>query len=180
MSRWFRSYGYADVLDDLIVGSYPLDGEDVAMLEWLGVQRVLNLTEDSEYQDDEREAVEQAYARSKIQEYRLSMTDFGGLPPVLLETATRTVSEWLDHGQRVYLHCRAGRQRSAAVAAGVIALRDGIDVDEALRQVRDRKPTADPLAHQREDLRSWWRSRGEDTDASLPPSISEDPSPAPD
>ena len=78
-----------DVLDDLIIGAYPLDGEDVAMLEWLGVQRVLNLAEDSEYQDDEREAVEQAYARSKIQEYRMSMTDFGGLPPVLLETATR-------------------------------------------------------------------------------------------
>ncbi len=46
------------------------------------------------------------------------------------------VNGWLDEGHvRTYLHCRAGMQRSASVAAGVIALRDGVDIDEALRRV---------------------------------------------
>jgi hypothetical protein len=45
------------------------------------------------------------------------------------------------------------------VAAGVVALRSGIDIDEALAEVQDRKPSADPLPHQREDLRRWWDGR---------------------
>ena len=32
MSRWFRSYGFAAVLDDLLVGAYPLDSGDVGLL----------------------------------------------------------------------------------------------------------------------------------------------------
>ena len=49
VSRWFRSYGFADVFDDLIVGAYPLDQDDVDTLALLGIERVLNLTEDDEY-----------------------------------------------------------------------------------------------------------------------------------
>ena len=66
---------------------------------------------------------------------------------------------WLEAGERVYLHCRAGWQRSAAVAAAVVARRDGIDLDEALFAIRRRKPSAEPLDHQLEDLRRWWRLR---------------------
>jgi predicted protein tyrosine phosphatase len=165
MSRWFLTYGYADVLDDLLIGAYPLDRSDVAMLERIRVQRVLNLTKDEEYRDGDRAAVEAALADAGIQEYRLGMTDYGSLPPEVLEKAVREVNNWLDQGIRTYLHCRAGWQRSAAVAAGVIAVRDGIDVDEALAFVRSRKPSADPLPHQRDDLRRWWESRAGRTEA---------------
>ena len=48
VSRWFFSYGFAGVLDDLVVGAYPLDADDVAALERVGIRRVLNLTEDDE------------------------------------------------------------------------------------------------------------------------------------
>jgi hypothetical protein len=45
------------------------------------------------------------------------------------------------------------------VAAGVVAARTGMDIDEAVDAVRRRKPSADPLPHQREDLRRWWEGR---------------------
>jgi protein-tyrosine phosphatase len=159
VSRWFRTYGYADVLDDLLVGAYPLDADDVGMLSWLEIERVLNLTEDEEYRRGERQAVERALAAAGIEEHRLRLTDYGRLPAGALEKAVRVVSDWLDEGLRCYLHCRAGWQRSAAVAAGVVAVRDGLDIDEALAVVQARKPSADPLPHQREDLRSWWEAR---------------------
>jgi predicted protein tyrosine phosphatase len=57
------------------------------------------------------------------------------------------------------VHCRAGWQRSAAVAAGVVALRDEVDLAEALDRIAARKPTADPLPHQRHDLANWWLLR---------------------
>ncbi|HUJ34639.1 MAG TPA: dual specificity protein phosphatase family protein [Solirubrobacteraceae bacterium] len=159
MSRWFRSYGFADVFDDLIVGAYPLDQGDVDTLAHMGIDRVLNLTEDVEYRPGDREAVEHALADAGIAESRLPLTDYGGLPAGELEAAVRAVGGWLDDGERTYLHCRAGWQRSAAVAAGVVAIRAGIDIDEALDHVRRRKPSADPLPHQRADLRRWWESR---------------------
>jgi protein-tyrosine phosphatase len=159
MSNWFRTYGFADVSDDLLVGAYPLDVSDVRTLAAIGVKRVLNLAEDQEYRRGEREVVLDAFKRTGIEEHRLSLLDFGGLPAPALESAVQEVSRWLDEGARTYVHCRAGWQRSAAVAAAVIAVRQGLDIDEALAQVQARKPSADPLPHQREDLRRWWQGR---------------------
>ena len=160
VSTWFRTYGFADVLDGLLIGAYPLDAGDVAMLGWMKIDRILNLVEDKEYGDGEREVVADALQKAEIEEHRLSLTDYGSLPANELEHAVLQVSLWLDEGARVYVHCRAGWQRSAAIAAGVLALRDGIDIDEALARVRARKPTADPLPHQRDDLRRWFELRG--------------------
>jgi protein-tyrosine phosphatase len=169
---WFRTYGFADVFDGLLVGSYPLDREDVAMLDWAGIRRVLNLVEDGEYRPGEREEVEHAFNELGIEERRLSFPDYGGLPPGLIDRAVGIVGEWLREGQNVYVHCRAGWQRSAAIAAALIAVRDGVDIDEAIAQVQLRKPSADPLPHQREDLWRWWHERG--VGARRPVDVSED------
>lgn len=159
MSSWFKTYGYASVHERLIVGALPLDGADVRMLAALGVTRVLNLVQDGEYARGARRKVERALADAEIEELRLSTEDYGALSSDLLEQGTAQLNEWLDQGEVVYLHCRAGRQRSAALAAGAIALREGIDVDAALDQVQQLKPSADPLPHQREDLQRWFESR---------------------
>jgi protein-tyrosine phosphatase len=123
------------------------------------VTRVLNLVEDEEYRPGERELIEQAFAEAGIEEHRMRLTDFGQLPADELEAAVTTVNAWLEEGMRVYLHCRAGWQRSAAVAAGVVALREQLDIGPALERVQSRKPSADPLPHQREDLVRWWEER---------------------
>lgn len=159
MSEWFRSYGFSDVAERLLIGAYPLDEQDVATLSRLNVSRVLNLTEDEEYPDGAREAAKAALDQAGILEERLPMPDYGGLPVSVIEHAIGTVSGWLDEGECVYLHCRAGWQRSAALAAAVLADNTEIDLDEALAQVKARKPTAEPLPHQLEDLHRWWRRR---------------------
>ncbi|HUO72871.1 MAG TPA: dual specificity protein phosphatase family protein [Solirubrobacteraceae bacterium] len=159
VSNWFRTYGYAEVLDDLVIGAYPLDASDVGMLSFIRVQRVLNLVEDDEYSRGQRNAVRSALARAGIEEFRLELVDYGGLSPDRLEAAVQQVNGWLDEGIRSYVHCRAGWQRSAAVAAGVVAVRHNLDIDDALAFVQQRKPSADPLRHQRADLRAWWDSR---------------------
>jgi protein-tyrosine phosphatase len=160
VSVWFLTYGFADVLDDLLIGAYPLDADDVAMLSRMGIQRVLNLAEDREYGSGERERVQQALAAAGIEERRVGLTDYGGLPAEKLEAMVHELSDWLDQGVRTYLHCRAGWQRAPAVAAALVAVRDSMSVEEALVYVHSRKPSADPLPQQREDLQQWWSSRG--------------------
>jgi protein-tyrosine phosphatase len=159
MSQWFRSYGFADVADRLVIGAYPLDEQDVAALSRLHVSRVLNLTEDEEYPEGAREAAAAALNQAGIAEVRLPMPDYGGLPASVIERVVDIVSDWLDEDQRVYLHCRAGWQRSAALAAAVLADRDGVELDQAMAQIKARKPSAEPLPHQVEDLERWWRRR---------------------
>ena len=159
MSNWFRTYGLSDVYDGLIVGAMPLDASDVQMLRSIGVNRVLNLVEDVEYQAGSRPEVQRTLDESGILERRLSTEDYGGLSPELLDAAVAAVNVWLDEGQTVYLHCRAGWQRSPTVAAAVLAIRERIDPNTALRLIQARKPSAEPLPHQLADLASWWQTR---------------------
>ena len=81
------------------------------------------------------------------------------MPEAALDRAVDEVLGELEAGRRVYVHCRAGWQRSATVAAGVLALREGLPIEDALAVLRERKPTAEPLGHQRADLLAWWRTR---------------------
>ncbi|MFZ0089771.1 MAG: hypothetical protein WAL63_09715 [Solirubrobacteraceae bacterium] len=159
MSDWFATYGFAEVHDDLLIGAYPLDAEDVGRLQARSVARVLNLVEDQEYPAGQRSVIEAALRHAEIDEHRMSLTDFGGLPADRLEPAVQTVVGWMREGAVTYVHCRAGWQRCAAVAAGAVAVHNGLGIDDALRSVHERKPTADPLPHQREDLRHWWMVR---------------------
>jgi protein-tyrosine phosphatase len=50
-------------------------------------------------------------------------------------------------------------QRSATIAAAIVMLRDGLDAPAALTSIRARKPSANPLSHQRKDLERWWARR---------------------
>ena len=159
MSNWFRAYGFAEILPEFLIGAYPTDESDVAMLKWLGIKRVLNLCEDEEYPPGAREVLEARLADAEIEELRISLRDFGGLPPEAIDEAVAYVNAWLDAGERTYVHCRAGQQRSATVAAAVVARRQQLDPIDALAFVQRAKPSAEPLAHQREDLLAWWASQ---------------------
>jgi protein-tyrosine phosphatase len=159
MSDWFAHFGHAEVADDLLIGAYPQDRDDVATLHAAGVTRVLNLVQDVEYDPGGRDACVAALAGAGIEEHRVQIVDYGNLLPGHIERATGIGLDWLAEGERVYVHCRAGMQRSATIAAAIVMLRDGLDPPAALGAIRARKPTANPLAHQRKDLERWWARR---------------------
>ena len=159
MSDWFGRFGFAEVGDGLLVGAYPLDAQDVAEIAGAGVDVVYNLVEDEEYEAGERDTATAALAAAGVSERRLPLVDYGNVPEAALDRAVDEVLGDLEAGRRVYVHCRAGWQRSATVAAGVLALREGLPIEDALAVLRERKPTAEPLGHQRADLLAWWRTR---------------------
>jgi protein-tyrosine phosphatase len=160
MSAWFEQFGFAEVGPSLLMGAYPQDADDVAALRDAGVTAIFNLVQDAEYQKpDGREACAAALAGAGISEERIELVDYGHLRADHIELAATTVLAWLHAGEHVYVHCRAGWQRSATVMAAIIALREGVFPGEALQRLRKRKPTANPLSHQLEDLLEWWQTR---------------------
>jgi protein-tyrosine phosphatase len=160
VSDWFEHFGFAEIGDDLLMGAYPQDADDVAALRDAGVTAVFNLVQDAEYeQEGGRDACVTALEQAGIAEERVELIDYGNLLPGQIELAARTVLAWLEGGERVYVHCRAGMQRSAVVSAAIVALHEELDPRDALRRVRERNPRANPLAHQRKDLLRWWDQR---------------------
>lgn len=159
MSDWFERYWFAEVADGLLTGAQPLDAEDAAWLREAGVTAVYSLCAEDEYADGELEGAIGALQAAGMWLGGVPTIDFGNLLPGALERASEEVAELLDEGQRVYLHCRAGLQRSAVVAAAVLARRDGLEPADALRAIRRRKRDAEPLPHQVEDLERWWEAR---------------------
>jgi protein-tyrosine phosphatase len=159
MSEWFARYGFGEVASGLLIGAIPADAGDVAALHEAGVERVVALVGDDEWTAPERAAVVAAYEAAGIEELRLPVADFGSLLPGVLERAARAAGAWLDEGRTVYVHCRAGWQRSATAAAAVLVARDGLSADAALAAVRHRRPVARPLEHQAADLRRWAAAR---------------------
>lgn len=159
MSDWFERFGFARVADGLWTGAVLYDAVDVAAVADAGVTAVFNLCEDGEYPQGARDEVADALRARGIAEVRLPCIDYGNVLPGALEQATRQLLAWLDDGEQVYLHCRAGWQRSATVAIAVVALRDEVSLDEARGRVRRMKPSAEPLPHQLEDLSRWWAAR---------------------
>jgi len=159
MSGWFEHFGFAEVGDGLVMGAYPQDADDVAALAAAGITRVFNLVQDVEYDPGARDACVAAIAEAGIDERRVELVDYGNLGVAQIEDATQTVLDWLEQGERVYVHCRAGWQRSAAVVAAIVTLREGVEPWQALEILRQRKPTANPLSHQRADLFDWWERR---------------------
>jgi len=141
------------------MGAYPQDAEDVAAIAETGVTRIFNLVQDVEYEPGARDACVTALAESGIEERRVALVDFGSLTTEQIEGAALAVLAWLEQGERVYVHCRAGWQRSATVVAAIVTLREGVEPWVALDILRERKPTANPLSHQREDLFRWWERR---------------------
>ena len=143
----------------LYVGAFPVDADDVAVLSELGIQTVVNLCQDSEYPAGSRAVVEAAIRDAGIAEQRVEFVDFGRFESARLEAAVGEVLLALQGGRRVYLHCRAGQQRASAVAAGALALRDRLSLDQALEEIWESKPGARPLDPQLEDLRAWYKRR---------------------
>jgi protein-tyrosine phosphatase len=134
----------------LLAGRMPHAAAHVEQLRAAGVRTVVNLCEEHEYWDGERAAVAAAYARAGIVEHRLPVHDGATIPPDVLDRAVAAVGD-----ETAYVHCRGGRERSAAVAVAVLATRRGVSVDSALADAAARWPTCRPLPWQIEGVRAW-------------------------
>jgi Dual specificity phosphatase, catalytic domain len=72
-----------------------------------------------------------------IGELRDTMALYSMLPGVLPR-----IDEAINAGRSVLVHCHAGRQRSAAVTAAYLMVREGLDRDAAIAAVRAKRREA--------------------------------------
>ncbi len=109
LARVFRMRHWWDFIDPLvIIGARPFR-HDVAHLRKIGVQAVVNTCE--EYWGPVTE-----YMKHGIEQLHLPITDFTHPELSDVRKGVDFIQKHVDQTHVVYIHCKAGRARSATVA----------------------------------------------------------------
>ena len=133
---------WSRVDDHVILGAVPFRS-DVELLHREGVVGVINTCHEYGGPCDE-------YERVGIVQLHLPTIDF--TPPTLedVEKGVEFIRQHAATGSTVYVHCKAGRARSATIVACWLIASRGISPDEAQTILRQRRPFVLPSIAQRQ------------------------------
>ncbi len=110
---------YSKITDNLYLGRLPLKntGDDIA-IQKEGISAVLTMTERFENTTSSLVADPvrpEEWQQLGIKHEQIEIQDFTPPREAELERAVAIVSNWLKNGEKVLVHCKAGRGRSAEV-----------------------------------------------------------------
>lgn len=116
-SLWYPTmmltrFNYDDINDYVILGSIPRDFNDIALLKREGVTKIISLNEEWEL----AEVCDPKYAG--IKRYEFPTPDFNPPEEFTIVSAVDALEEHISPGERkskIYVHCKAGKGRSAIV-----------------------------------------------------------------
>lgn len=148
LGRTFKVRRWWDHVDpNVIVGAYPFK-RDIEGLFQQGVRAVVNTCE--EYGGPTLE-----YERLGIEQLHIPTTDFTHPRLRDIELAVEFVQSHVLKGDTVYIHCKAGRARSATVALCWLVKYRGLTVEQAQATLINSRPHINPRISQRPVVRQF-------------------------
>lgn len=150
------------VTERILAGRNPLTEIDVRSLAAQGVTHVLDLREPSEWNRPGifgGEAVD-AMAPFGITRRNVPIADFSAPSAAALTEAADWIDQILDpvrgdRAARLFVHCRAGIERTGTILTAWRCRREGESFEVALAALRGEGWPANPLAHQRTAAQAW-------------------------
>jgi ADP-ribosyl-[dinitrogen reductase] hydrolase len=161
-TRGLPAFEYSRISDGIFAGRNPLTARDIREMQNLGVTRILDLREPHEWAApkfgaEALDALEKSTAENSIQRTHLVVPDMGAPSPETFEAACELIDAVEKEGGKIYIHCRAGMERTAAILIAHHARKHGISYDETLGVLRKTRPILKPLPDQEEATRAWLR-----------------------
>ena len=133
LGRVLRIRHWWDPIDDqVILGARPFP-RDVARLAQLGVTAVVNTCE--EYQGPTRQ-----YELNNIEQLWIPTIDFTSPSFESICQGVRFIQQQAAGGGTVYVHCKAGRGRSATIALCWLMAAHGMTVEQAQQRLLECRP----------------------------------------
>lgn len=148
LGRVLKVRHWWDSIDEnVILGAYPFP-RDVAALRSEGVAAVVNTCEEYAGPLDQ-------YRNHGIEQLRIPTTDF--TPPKLasIEAAVEFIQKYALRKDVVYIHCKAGRSRSATVALCWLVKYRGMTPEEAQAYLLTCRPHVKPNIDQRQVVKDF-------------------------
>lgn len=137
-----------DAVDDYVVlGALPLK-RDVPKLANLGVRNVINMCQ--EYRGPIKE-----YLKYKIEQLWLPTVDFN--PPSLedIERGVAFLQRCVAKKERTYVHCKAGRARSATIVLCWLVKHRSMTPEQAQARLLNRRPHVNSRLLERQVVREF-------------------------
>jgi ADP-ribosyl-[dinitrogen reductase] hydrolase len=152
-----RSFTWDEIAPGVHAGRAPIFRRDVWRLQSRGITHVLDLREEHEWDGPGRRggsavAEIDLLGLSRLQ---VAMKDMGTPQSDHLDQAVAYMDAALHLGGAVYVHCRAGVQRTGAIAAAWYARRQRCSIEEAIERLRERRPDFEPMVFQVAAARTW-------------------------
>jgi len=149
LGRWLRIRHWWDEVDEhVVIGAFPF-AKDVPALHDLGVRAVVNTCE-------EYGGPVEAYSSRGIEQHRVPTVDF--TPPSLdsVRSAVGFMKRHADDGNRIYVHCKAGRGRSATVVLCWLMAHAGLTPEEGQRLLLEKRPHVHKHLVERQVVQDYW------------------------
>lgn len=134
--RWWDS-----INDHLILGARPMPG-DPQRFSNMGITGVVNTCEEMRGPIAE-------YERLGIEQLWIPTTDFHHPSDESVEAGAEFIQRHAESGGKVYVHCKAGRARSATIVLWWLVRFGNQGLEEAQRTILDARPHANPRIFQR-------------------------------
>jgi atypical dual specificity phosphatase len=146
MGRWLKIRNWWDPVDPhCILGAVPL-GNDPQLLKDLGVTGVVNMCE-------EYPGPVQIYQRLGIEQLWLPTTDFQHPSDEMVQQGAEFIQRHKQQGGRVYVHCKAGRARSATIVLWWLVRFGGMTPKQAQQHLLQARPHVHPIVYRRPVIR---------------------------
>jgi atypical dual specificity phosphatase len=142
LGRGLKVRNWWDEIDEtVIIGALPF-ARDVQRLSELGVTGVVNTCQ--EYAGPESQ-----YDACQIEQFRVPTIDFTHPSLDSVEQAVEFIERQAAAGGKVYVHCKAGRARSATVVVAWLMKAKGMTRQAAQELLLEKRPHANPRIAQR-------------------------------
>jgi atypical dual specificity phosphatase len=133
LGRWLKVRNWWDPIDPhVIVGAFPF-ARDVEKLAALGVKGVVNTC-------DEYPGPVAEYERFGIEQFYMPTIDFTHPSLEDVTGAVEFIEGKVGQNETVYIHCKAGRARSATVALCWLMKAKGMSMDQGQTHLLESRP----------------------------------------
>lgn len=132
--------------EQLVLGALPLKAQK-DLLQNLQTKAVLSLVEEFELEGlpiCPKPISKQDWKQGKIAHLHLPVPDMKGLSIEEFEKGIEFIEQEQAKGKRVYVHCKAGRGRSASMVAAYYIKKYQLKPQEALSKLRKQRPLSAP------------------------------------
>ncbi len=135
------------VNEQIVLGAYPFES-DVPGLANMGVTSVLNTCAEYPGPADQ-------YKQYDIEQCRVPTVDF--VHPTLesIEKGVEFIDREIAKGGKVYVHCKAGRGRSATVVACWLMKHKGMTAEQAQAYLLQKRPQVNPRIKNRTGVKQF-------------------------
>ena len=152
VARWLGWCHWWDAIDEHVwLGAAPF-ARDVPHLRDAGVRAVINLCE--EYRGPVK-----AYEHAGIQQLRIPLVDYTSPDLSQVDECVAFMDRYVSQGDIVYVHCKAGRGRSATVVLCWLMASHGMTPEDAAALLLSKRPQILRHLSQRRVVQEFWQRR---------------------